>query len=80
MTTTNQLKVYYDKDVDTKYLLNKKVAVIGYGSQGHGQVLSLKDSGANVKSGLRIGGPSQRKLKLPVYQLLALKMPFNGLM
>ena len=55
MSTKSALKVYYDKDVDTKKLLNKKVAVIGYGSQGHAQLLNLKDSGVKVACGLKLG-------------------------
>ncbi len=45
-------KVYYDKDADLKLLKNKKVAVIGYGSQGHAQAQNLKDSGVNVIIGV----------------------------
>lgn len=55
MTTKTGLKVYYDNDINTKKLLDKKVAVIGYGSQGHGQILNLKDSGANLICGLKLG-------------------------
>ena len=62
-STTHQLKVYYDKDIDKNRILDKKIAIIGYGSQGHGQILNLKDSGANVASGLRVGSPSQIKAK-----------------
>ncbi|MEI8377664.1 MAG: ketol-acid reductoisomerase [bacterium] len=61
MTTETQLKVYYDKDIDTSKILSKKIAVIGYGSQGHGQLLNLKESGATVKAGLRMDGPSALK-------------------
>ena len=61
MTTTTQLKIYHDKDIDTSKILSKKVAVIGYGSQGHGQLLNLKESGATVKAGLRLDGPSAVK-------------------
>jgi ketol-acid reductoisomerase len=61
MTTTTQLKLYYDKDIDTSKILSKKIAVIGYGSQGHGQLLNLKESGATVKAGLRLDGPSAVK-------------------
>lgn len=61
MTTTTQLKIYYDKDINTAKILSQKVAVIGYGSQGCGQILNLKDSGATVKSGLRLGGESAVK-------------------
>ncbi len=42
------MKIYYDKDADLKNLKGKKIAVIGYGSQGHAQALNLRDSGLNV--------------------------------
>ncbi len=51
-------KVYYDKDADLKFLKNKTVAVIGYGSQGRAQSLNLKDSGVKVVVGLRPSGAS----------------------
>ena len=47
------MKIYYDSDADLKYLEDKVVAVIGYGSQGHAQAQNLKDSGVNVVVGLR---------------------------
>ena len=50
--------IYYDKDADLKYLKGKKVAVIGYGSQGRSQALNLMDSGVDVIVGLRKGGRS----------------------
>ncbi|MDI3480524.1 MAG: ketol-acid reductoisomerase [Tepidanaerobacteraceae bacterium] len=51
-------KMYYDKDADLKLLEGKTVAVIGYGSQGHGHALNLKDSGINVVVGLYEGSKS----------------------
>lgn len=48
-------KIYYDEDADIKALDGKTVAVIGYGSQGRGQSLCLRDSGVNVIIGLRKG-------------------------
>jgi ketol-acid reductoisomerase len=48
-------QVYYDQDADIKMLDGKTVAVIGYGSQGRGQSLCLKDSGINVVIGVRPG-------------------------
>ncbi len=47
------MKIYYDNDADLKYLTDKVVAVIGYGSQGHAQAQNLKDSGVDVVVGLR---------------------------
>ncbi|MFP4387010.1 MAG: ketol-acid reductoisomerase [Alphaproteobacteria bacterium] len=55
------LTVYYDKDCDPEIIKSKKVAIIGYGSQGHAHALNLKDHGANVIIGLREGSSSQTK-------------------
>src|SRR6218665_2485676 len=49
----NFMKVYYDKDCDLSIIQGKKVAIIGYGSQGHAQACNLKDSGVDVTVGLR---------------------------
>ena len=47
------MRVYYDQDSDVNLIRAKKVAIIGYGSQGHAHALNLKDSGvANVAIGL----------------------------
>ena len=48
-------KMYYQQDCDLNYLNGKKVAIIGYGSQGHAHALNLKDSGVDVCVGLRSG-------------------------
>jgi len=52
---------YYDKDADPKFLSAKKVAIIGYGSQGHAHALNLRDSGVDVAVGLRKGSSSWQK-------------------
>src|ERR671910_301995 len=44
--------IYYDKDADLSLIQSRKVAVIGYGSQGHAHALNLKDSGVTVAVGL----------------------------
>jgi len=49
------MKIFYDKDADTQLIRAKKVAVIGYGSQGHAHSLNLKESGVSVVVGLREG-------------------------
>ena len=49
------LKVYYDKDCDLNLIQSKKVAIIGFGSQGHAHALNLRDSGVEVFIGLRKG-------------------------
>ena len=55
------LNVYYDKDCDLSLIQGKKVAIIGYGSQGHAHALNLKDSGVDVTVGLRSGSASWKK-------------------
>jgi ketol-acid reductoisomerase len=55
--------IYYDKDADLKFIKNKTIAIIGYGSQGMAQSHCLKDSGLNVVVGLRKGGESWNKAK-----------------
>ena len=57
------LKIYLDKDIDTDLIKSKKIAIIGFGSQGYGQSMNLKDSGCNVILGLRLGGKSDVKAK-----------------
>ncbi len=54
---------YYDQDADLSIIQGKKVAVIGYGSQGHAQANNLKDSGVEVVVGLRDGSSSAVKAK-----------------
>ena len=55
------MQVYYDKDCDLSIIQSKKVAVIGYGSQGHAHACNLKDSGVDVTVGLRAGSSSVKK-------------------
>ncbi|KRA99200.1 MAG: ketol-acid reductoisomerase [Rhizobiaceae bacterium] len=56
------MRVYYDRDADINIIKSRKVAIIGYGSQGHAHVLNLRDSGVtNVAVGLRPGSPSAKK-------------------
>ena len=50
------MRVYYDRDADLNLIKGKKVAIIGYGSQGHAHALNLRESGvADVAVGLRAG-------------------------
>jgi ketol-acid reductoisomerase len=53
--------VYYEADADRSIIQGRRVAVIGYGSQGHGHALNLKDSGIDVRVGLREGSSSVAK-------------------
>ena len=55
------MNIYYDKDCDLSIIKGKKVAVIGYGSQGHAHANNLKDSGVDVVVGLRPGSSSVAK-------------------
>ena len=57
------MQVYYDNDCDISIIKNKKVAVIGYGSQGHAHACNLHDSGVDVTVGLRSGSSSVAKAK-----------------
>jgi ketol-acid reductoisomerase len=56
------MRVYYDRDADLARLLDKKIAIVGYGSQGHAHALNLRDSGVkNVAVALRAGSASAKK-------------------
>jgi ketol-acid reductoisomerase len=57
-------KTYHDADADLSLIQAKKVAIIGYGSQGHAHALNLKDSGVDVRVGLRPGSPNAKKAEL----------------
>ena len=59
--STTPAKRYYEQDGDLSYLTGKKVAIIGYGSQGHAHALNLRDSGIDVVVGLYEGSPSWKK-------------------
>lgn len=53
-------KVYYDQDINSEVLQDKKVAIVGYGSQGHAHAKNLRDSGFDVVIGLRKGRSQER--------------------
>src|SRR5271154_622820 len=55
------MKVFYDRDADLSALRPKKIAILGYGSQGHAHALNLRDSGMDVRVGLRKGSPTAEK-------------------
>jgi len=57
------MQVFYDKDCDLDIIKSKKVAIIGYGSQGHAHACNLRDSGVQVTVGLRPGSASEAKAK-----------------
>src|SRR5579885_3272399 len=64
------MKVYYDKDANVEKLKSRKIAIIGYGSQGHAHAQNLRDSGMNVVVGLRGGGSSWEKAKNAGFKVL----------
>lgn len=64
------MRVYYDKDVSIERLRSRKIAIIGYGSQGHAHAQNLRDSGMNVVVGLREGGGSWEKAKNAGFKVL----------
>ncbi len=55
------MKVFYDKDCDLSLIKEKKITILGYGSQGHAHALNLNDSGCKISVGLRKGGSSWNK-------------------
>ena len=55
------MRVYYDRDADVNLIKARKVAVIGFGSQGHAHAMNMRDSGVkDVVIGLRPGGSAQK--------------------
>jgi ketol-acid reductoisomerase len=65
------MRVYYDRDADVNLIKGKKVAVIGFGSQGHAHALNLKDSGVReVAIGLRPGSASATKAEAAGFQVM----------
>jgi ketol-acid reductoisomerase len=63
--------MFYDKDADLALIRNRKVAVIGYGSQGHAHALNLQDSGVDVVVGLQAGSKSAEKAKTAGLKVLS---------
>ena len=64
--------IYYDADVDANLLDNRKIAILGYGSQGHAHALNLRDSGADVRIGLREGSSSRSKAEAAGLRVLSI--------
>src|SRR2546425_356199 len=69
-------KMFYDGDADLSLIRAKKVAIIGYGSQGHAHALNLKDSGVVVKVGLPATSKSRDKVKASGLQARALTLSY----
>ncbi|MDR2904734.1 MAG: ketol-acid reductoisomerase [Helicobacteraceae bacterium] len=64
------LTVFYDKDCDLSLIKSKKIAMIGFGSQGHAHAENLRDSGANVVVGLKKGGNSWAKAEAKGFKVM----------
>jgi ketol-acid reductoisomerase len=69
--TATSAEVFYDDDADLALIQSKKVAVLGYGSQGHAHALSLRDSGVDVRIGLPAGSKTRAKVEADVIMILA---------
>lgn len=68
--STAPMKVYYDGDITADLILNKKVAILGYGSQGHAHAQNLKDSGVNVRVALREGSKTCERVKADGFECM----------
>ena len=67
------MKVYYEKDSDLELIKSKKIAIFGYGSQGHAHALNLKDSGVkDLAIALREGSSSSEKAKAEGFSVMGL--------
>lgn len=69
----DSLKIYKDNDINLNLIKTKKIAIIGYGSQGYGQSVNLKDSGCNVVLGLRKSGKSYEKAKAENFEIMEIE-------
>ena len=74
----SSLDIYYDKDCDLSIIKNKKVAILGYGSQGRAHALNLNDSGVQVVVGLRPDSRTNKKVKADGLHSLATSDAVKG--
>lgn len=72
------MKIYYDKDADLSIIRRMKVAILGYGSQGHAHANNLKESGVDVVVGLRPGSSSEAKAKKSGLTVKSVKEAVEG--
>ncbi|HEX5267062.1 MAG TPA: NAD(P)-dependent oxidoreductase, partial [Acidimicrobiales bacterium] len=66
-------KLFYEKDADPTLIAGRKVAILGYGSQGHAHALNLRDSGVDVRVGLREGSSSKAKAEAEGLRVLPIE-------
>lgn len=72
------MNIYYDKDCDLSIIKGKKVAILGYGSQGHAHACNLQDSGVDVVVGLRAGSSSIKKAEAHNLKVQSVKEAVAG--
>ena len=73
------MRVYYDRDADLNLIKAKKVAIVGYGSQGHAHALNLRDSGVkDVVIALRPGSASAKKAEKAGLKVMSSPRPPSG--
>ena len=73
------MKIYYEQDADISLIQKKKVAVVGYGSQGHAHALNLRDSGVkSIKVALQEGSASRQKCAAEKLEVVPPLKPQNG--
>jgi len=65
------MRVYYDRDADINLIKDKKIVIVGYGSQGHAHAMNLRDSGIkNITVALREGSPTRRKAEKSGFNIM----------
>ena len=65
------MRVYYDRDADLNLIKDKKISIVGYGSQGHAHAMNLRDSGIeNVSIALREGSNSRSKAEQANFKVM----------
>lgn len=69
----SNLHIFLDKDINTELIKTKKIAIIGFGSQGYGQSMNLKDSGCEVVLGLRENGKSAKKAEQYGFKIMPIE-------
>lgn len=69
----DNLKIYLDKDINQDLIKSKKIAIIGFGSQGWGQSMNLRDSGCEIVLGLRQDGKSFQKAKAHGFNVMSIE-------
>lgn len=73
------MRVYYDRDADLNLIKGKRVAIIGFGSQGHAHALNMRDAGVKEVAIASRPGPSAKRRKPPISLSWARPRPPNGL-